>query len=242
MSTAAMIFQCTACRALVAAGGIVVDGARAGLPCPTCGVLNWLPTIGTLSIAAPTETLSPPASLPSVVVSPLPVVSAPLFELPTAALAVPTALSESPTAMTPGFSSDVVDLVATRVVAPANDGQAQLATRFTELLSGQWHNDAGHKQLLKAAAASQELAFVGGRYRAVLDVVRDEPRARAAQQELITLAMATMQPTTTTTTTSGGAIAAKVVLAMVVIGVMLGGGIAAARWVNATMAPLTSSE
>ena len=83
---------------------------------------------------------------------------------------------------------------------------------------------------------------MGGRYRAVLDVVRDEPRARAAQQELITLAMATMQPTTTTTTTSGGAIAAKVVLAMVVIGVMLGGGIAAARWVKATMAPLTSSE
>jgi hypothetical protein len=71
--------------------------------------------------------------------------------------------------------------------------QRPLAARLERLVRGPWSNEAEHKSLLKAASLADELAFVGSRYRAVLDVVRDEPQARAAQQELLTLAMLTMK-------------------------------------------------
>jgi hypothetical protein len=71
--------------------------------------------------------------------------------------------------------------------------QSALAGRLEQLVRGNWNDESEHKTVLKAASMTGELAFVGARYRAVLDVIRDDPRARAAQQELLTLAMATMK-------------------------------------------------
>jgi hypothetical protein len=82
--------------------------------------------------------------------------------------------------------------VRARFTIEPNDNQQVLATRFDTLLEAGWHTEADHKALLKAAAAAGELAFIGSRYRAVLDVIRDEPRAKQAQNELLTLAMATI--------------------------------------------------
>ena len=89
-------------------------------------------------------------------------------------------------------------------------------------MSGAWQSEAEHKAILKAAAAAGELAFVGGRYRAVLDVVRDEPRAKAAQNELLTLAMATM--TSIRSDPSPPSSTARTV-AMFIMVVIIGGGV-----------------
>jgi hypothetical protein len=80
-----------------------------------------------------------------------------------------------------------------RSLGATTAAQAPLGERFERLLRDAWGDEAAHKALLKTAASAGELAFIGARYRAVLDVVRDEPRARAAQQELLTLAMLTMK-------------------------------------------------
>jgi len=109
-------------------------------------------------------------------------------------------------------------MVAAKLVAPS-ESQTTLAERFDVLLRDKWHSEADHKALLKAAAAAGDLAFVGARYRAVLDVVRDEPRARAAQNELITMAMATMKPEASSADADSGRnvkLVAAVVLALVI--------------------------
>jgi hypothetical protein len=92
------------------------------------------------------------------------------------------------------FDAEIVQKIRARIekLPPVAPQQSDLGARFDRLLSSSWSTESEHKKLLKSAALENELAFVGARYRAVLDVVRDEPRAKAAQQELLTLAMATM--------------------------------------------------
>ncbi len=159
-----MIIQCPQCRALVDVATVRIDGDKAGVACTACGTTSWLSS-------APGGTDAPSSS--------------------TAAPA-PPAIPATPgtTALVAAF--DKADAVKSRLAAP-DDDQVALAERFNALLDEKWHDDAAHKALLKAAAAQSQLAFVGSRYGAVLQVVRDEPKAKAAQQELITLAMATMQ-------------------------------------------------
>jgi hypothetical protein len=218
----AVIFQCTACRALGAAVDVVValDGTRAGLVCGLCRFTSWLPVSGAAEVAstatAPTlPPALPPAPLPTLALPPLststststptsepftltPVVpaAAPAETSPTKAPAMASAAStttESAVAVTGGLAE--LERVRARIATlPApNEAQTMLNAQFEQLLSSSWGNTGAHKTLLKAAALHGELAFVGNRYRAVLDVVRDEPQAKAAQQELLTLAMATMQ-------------------------------------------------
>jgi hypothetical protein len=164
--------------------------------------------------------LAPPVSMsslpaPAIEESPAPS-SAPQAETAADAPAAPT--TAVATAFTPATTttattttatkaatttraSAIDDDARTRILArwsalgDVNAAQAPLATRLERLLRGAWSDDAEHKAVLKAASVADELGFVGGRYRAVLDVVRDEPHARAAQQELLTLAMLTMKGT-----------------------------------------------
>jgi Trp operon repressor len=203
----AVIAQCPSCRTLVAVDRIVVDGDRAGFRCSSCLAVGWLPVERVHATALP--------ALP-IVSDVLPLPALPALPAPSTAIvpAAPVAIVPS---VASSFDDDVLQRITAKLAAPAA-GQQQLAERFSKLLS-QWHNETEHKQLLKAAAASDELAFVGSRYRAVLDVVRDEPRARAAQQELITLAMATMSTNRSLTTTEEpqGNNTFKVVLAVVLV-------------------------
>lgn len=124
--------------------------------------------------------------------------------------------------MQAGFAADDVEKIRARFQVAPNEQQTLLAERFDKLLSAQWHNEAEHKALLKAAAVDGELAFVGGRYRAVLDVMRDEPRAKAAQNELLTLAMATM---TSTRSDSAPSTSSARTIAMIIMVLVIGGGI-----------------
>jgi len=204
-----VVTQCPACRALVVVGAVVVDGSRAadgtpraGLPCSACGALSWLPLTTTKTVTTsplPTLTALPsvthPALTDAAAVEPPTVATMALTtEAPAPPLSPPTTTSPttSPATITvAGFDDDTLGRVRARVASPT-ESQAHLAERFDALLTAKWSQEAEHKALLKAAAAAGELAFVGSRYRAVLDVVRDEPRARAAQNELLTMAMATM--------------------------------------------------
>ncbi|HEY1098711.1 MAG TPA: hypothetical protein VGF99_07275, partial [Myxococcota bacterium] len=151
----------------------------------------------------------------------------PPMSLPAAAL-VPVAAAPIATSWDGAARARIDDKLA-----PPTDEQKLLAERFERLLDGAWHNDAEHRQLLKAAAAADQLAFVGARYRAVLDVVRDEPKARHAQQELLTLAMATMKPTATSLEPrSSTATLLKVGFGLAVIAAIVMGGIFASRFLS----------
>lgn len=204
--SAGVVAQCPACRALVVVGAVVVDGSRApdgtpraGLPCPACGLVSWLPLTTVATSPPPTLTALPTPSRPvlaDATVAP--------DEVPDEVPAPSSASAPEPptTTTTTGgpappatalalFDDDTLARVRARFGSPT-ETQAHLAERFDALLATKWSVESEHKALLKTAAAAGELAFVGGRYRAVLDVVRDEPRARASQQELLTMAMATM--------------------------------------------------
>ena len=128
------------------------------------------------------------------------------------------------TSLAASFDAGTIALVRARFTIEPTGAQQGLAARFDRLLDGQWASDAEHKALLKTAAAAGELAFVGHRYRSVLDVVRDESRARAAQQELLTLAMATLSTQRSDEgidTRPSSAKVALVVLAVAVVGAMV---------------------
>jgi len=208
-----VVAQCPACRALVVVGAIVVDGSRAadgtpraGLPCSACGALSWLPLATTTTVTTsplPTLTALPPVTRPALAEAAAveaPPTVAPATTSTAASPTTPTTPTPPPSAPPPptavavavaAFDGDTLGRVRARFAAPI-ESQTHLAERFDVLLSTKWSQEAEHKALLKAAAVAGELAFVGSRYRAVLDVVRDEPRARAAQNELLTMAMATM--------------------------------------------------
>jgi hypothetical protein len=221
---AAVVFQCAACRALGVAHEVVVgvDGSSVGLVCATCAQASWLP-VAQGSVTAQARPTSTARALPSSSTSSttsLPPsllrgddrpaeAAAPVVPLvrgePLGANAAPWsdagANADANGGSTHGGPSDPFgDDERTRIrkklatLPPPSSTQAALASRFDALLDGRWRVETEHKALLKAAATAGELAFVGSRYRAVLDVVRDEPRARGAQQELLTMAMATMKP------------------------------------------------
>lgn len=224
---AGLIAQCPNCRALVMVSAIVVDGStasdgspRAGLSCSACGAVSWLPQLVSSSSSASSAPST--AGLPS-----LASLSAPAPELVPAMLPPSTALvmpAAPTTALATSFDPETLTKVRARFTIEPNEGQGHLADRFEKLLDGQWANEAEHKVLLKAAAAAGELAFVGNRYRAVLDVVRDEPRARAAQQELLTLAMATMSTQRSNDALDKTPGSGKLVLAVLVVAA-IGGGV-----------------
>lgn len=246
---AGVIAQCPSCRALVVVAGIIVDGsvaadgsARAGLCCSACGHTSWLPlsssslsllsSLSSLS-SAPSVTDSPVSSVTSVVAPPASSPPASADDLVSTMLAPPaaplpsTGPSTGPsTSLAASFDAGTIALVRARFTIEPTAAQQGLAARFDRLLDGQWANEAEHKALLKTAAAAGELAFVGHRYRSVLDVVRDESRARAAQQELLTLAMATMSTQRSDEgidTSPSSAKVALVVLAVVVVGAVVVG-------------------
>lgn len=182
-----LIFQCPTCRALVGASQVQVQPGRAGLACAACGATAWLPDAAHGSARVvdvePTVAPAPPPGLPS----------------PSTAmvLAPPTA----PAPMTTSTAASTLDAdVRARVrrqlteLPPQNDAQHELAAAFDTLLDA-WPGEPAHKALLKRASGAGELAFVGQRYRAVLEAAPGEPAARRAQEEVLTLAMAAMAAT-----------------------------------------------
>ena len=206
---AGVLFQCTACRVLGVPREAVVgdDGGSVGLVCADCARTSWVPVGG----ARPGERRRTAAPAPGDHADTSPVLAT---EPAGAGGRAGAALPEE-------VRSRVHDRLAT--LPPTTTAQEPLAARFAALVDGAWGTEAQHKSLLQAAVVAGELAFVGSRYRAFLDVVRDDLRARAAQQELLTLAMATMKaPTSDVATESAGGRGGKAAVLLVVLVVVLG--------------------
>ena len=188
---AGVVFQCAACRALAVASSISLDGGRAGLACAACGNVTWLPiaqtTGSTVVVDADTARSSmAPVALPSPApTSPAP----PSTALPSMALATVAGTGM----VVVGLAPDVRARVRSRVGAlPAGGAEQQPLAQSFDALLDDWHNAAAHKQLLKKAAMTDQLAFVGQRFRAVLDESPGEAAAKKAQNEIMTLAMAAL--------------------------------------------------
>lgn len=212
MSASGVIYQCPACRALVVVATCIVEGERAGLRCMSCRVVSWLPAAGVRSTnllsekPATADESSVPGTQPGhseTRVLPAQPSDGPSVETPlwSAAYRPPppvpssTSVSSVPSASTAmvGWSAEQHGDVAERVakVAPHSDAQGDLLREFRALFVN-WSHAPAHRLLLQKASLAGELAFVGGCYRAVLDVVKQDPQAKAAQSELLTLAMASL--------------------------------------------------
>ncbi len=172
-----VIFQCAACRALAVADSIRVDGDRAGLACTACGAITMLPVAhrGGARVVVDAESprpAPPPKELP-----------APSSLAPAGQVAVRDG----------GLDGAARERVAARVarLPPVAEQQETLAAGFDKLLA-RWDDAAEHKRLLKSAAIAGELAFMGQRYRAVLEEVPGDAAAKTAQNEIMTLAMASL--------------------------------------------------
>lgn len=197
-------------------------------------------TLELVPSSPPSVSLMPPASdNPAEPSSSTATTAAAATTTTTTTTAPSTAIAPSPAQALAGpFSDTQLSAIRERLekLPEAVDLQVGLGERFVTLLTTRWPEATDHSQLVKAAAAAGELAFIGSRYRVVLDVVAEEPRARAAQQELLTLAMATMsgkELSTSTPSSSAGRTAAIAVLLLIVIAgaivvfkTILGGGMA----------------
>lgn len=181
----AIVFQCPSCRALVGAERAEVQPGRAGLHCSACGAVAWLPD-GTERAEARVVDVEPATRAPA------------RRELPAPGGALVVAPPSAPVTAAQGGRLDDERVVRWRervaaLPAPA-ESQRALAAAFDQLL-GAWGTDAQHKALLKRASSEGELAFLGQRYRAVLDVSPEDTAARRAQSEILSLAMAAMSAT-----------------------------------------------
>lgn len=181
----ALIYQCPACRALVGVDRAELQPTRAGLHCEACGAVAWLPDAQSRSEARVVDV--EPTARPTAPRELLPSAGALVVAAPSAP-AAPTGEAR--------FGADTLARLRDKLASlPApTEPQRELATDFEQLL-GSWEGEAGHKALLKRASSAGELAFIGQRYRAVLDIVPQDERARRAQGEVLTLAMAAMSAT-----------------------------------------------
>ncbi|HEY4220746.1 MAG TPA: hypothetical protein VGO62_05370 [Myxococcota bacterium] len=175
-----MIFQCVHCRALVATASVALDadGAHASLACSECGRFTALAVAASSTSARVTVDADaaarahPPArTLPA----------------PTAmAVAQPLSPTVSPSA---SFSQEVRERIVNRTAKIGmSEKQAPLSSSFDRLLD-RWDDPAEHGKFVHAAAAIDELAFAGQRYRAVLDEVPSDAAAKRAQNDILSLAM-----------------------------------------------------
>ncbi|MCC7072837.1 MAG: hypothetical protein IT383_16030 [Deltaproteobacteria bacterium] len=182
-----LVFQCPACRALVGVTHAQVQGGRAGLSCAACGAVAWLPeaTQGSARVVdvEPAPHAAPPRELPAA--------NGALV------LAPPTApMSAAPTTPELALDAELRTRVRHRLaeLPAASAAQQELAAAFAMLLEA-WNREAAHKAMLQRASGAGELAFVGQHYRAVLEAAPGDPIARRAQDEILSLAMATMTAT-----------------------------------------------
>lgn len=193
-----MIVQCPACRALVAVEQVTLEPDRAGLVCGACGEVSWLMARGLAATSPIAEADAPGAPGPPAPTGPPQTLATPTLEAsPTKPYAPPT--TSAPAALATralAAPEPALPLAAVRerlaALEPGADDDA-VAEGFLALLSS-WQDEAAHKRLLQQAAASGQLGALGLRYRAVLESAPEEPRAKKAQTEILTLAMASLKP------------------------------------------------
>ena len=87
-----------------------------------------------------------------------------------------------------------IDVDALKLDAPDGEAQEALAAAFAEALQAGWERTETHDALVQRAGLTDQLAFLGLRYRAVLDVAPDDEGARRARERILAQAMAKMTP------------------------------------------------
>ncbi len=165
-----VLFQCPACKRLVAVNSARAAELQVYLRCVECGEEAALDLDGEERLAVKKAEL--------------------------AAALEPEPTEEPQVASAEAFLEDHPELAELRaaldeVEVPA--GGESIAVGFDRLLT-RWDDAAEHKKLIKAATASGELAQLGQRYRVVLEARPGDARATDAQQKIIGAAMATMTP------------------------------------------------
>jgi hypothetical protein len=240
-----VIFQCAHCRSLVDVTEAIVDVRGVGLPCSACGQHTRLQRRETTQVMAVLETREPmggrdvPRSithLPGLghkhdgVEQTVEFLRAPSTPVPVGSINTTVEFLHAGAAITAPPNESVLDRARARIEAlppPATDTQRSLADGFGELLSS-WNDSSKHKALLMRASVDGELQILGQRYRAVLDVDPSNAAAKAAQEELLSLAMVTMSRAKNSGTLdekpSGipmPLLAAGIVAALVVFGLVL---------------------
>ena len=194
----ALVFQCTSCRLLGSVQTIDVDGEHAGLRCASCGKVSWLPVtssratvITSVGSSGGTPSTSP-ALPPSTALS----MSEAFEEMPSdydlrpRKPALPEPSPETSIAVR-GGPAIVGGPTWPARLPEATTTQLALRTAF-EALRAHWDDEKAHTALVRRASIEGELAYVGQLYKALLDKNPSEPRVKRAQQEILTLAMATM--------------------------------------------------
>lgn len=166
-----MIVQCPACRALVAVSSVVLGEGKAGVRCGECGEVSWL-------VGEQEQSHSQTEG-----------------QRQTESQRQTEGQSQTESQSQPQTQSLPLEAVRERLSALPEPGEgAAFVVEGFEGLLGCWDDHAEHKKLVQQASLAGQLPALGVRYRAVLEVCRDEPMARRAQQEILALAMATLAP------------------------------------------------
>jgi len=196
-------FQCPACLALVSTSEAerADDDARAGLRCPECEQIGWLPFSGTAhSDTARSDTAhsdTPQAGT---------------------AAAKPPRETAKPAAFEEGTLAELEEKLAAMEVP---EGHRELAAGFDALIP-RWDDVAAHKALILRASTQGALPAVGMRYRAVLDAAPDDERSLQSQKEILALATAQLQSLGTQNAGTNGTSVGKIVGAIVAFAAFIG--------------------
>jgi hypothetical protein len=190
---------------------IDVDGDHAGLRCASCGQVSWLPVTSsraTLITGVASNTGSATATPAALSASTALSMAEAFEEMPS-----DYELRPSKPALPPPSSPQVLPAIVGGPTWPARlpeatTTQMTLRTAF-EGLRAHWDDEKAHTALVKRASIEGELAYVGQLYKALLEKNPGEPRVKQAQQEILKLAMATMNTSRELSSSSLGALDGK---------------------------------
>ncbi|MCP4503880.1 MAG: hypothetical protein GY822_28470 [Deltaproteobacteria bacterium] len=221
-----VIVQCLTCRALVDVAQVqrVAEGVH--LHCSACDAASFLPEVNTPSSLPEdrNERAEPwnPQENEAFASSPLPAgASSPSSELNSAKLDNETAVDETGAKEASLVAIDIEKANAALEKLPTTEDPFGFATDFCELLD-HWDDAAAHAKLIQRAALQSSLPILGARYRAILDVNPEDVRAKAAQDQIMTQAMARMDSFGSSKSTTGNAkrwsTAAMVILTLIMSG------------------------
>lgn len=215
-----MIFQCPACRALVATNVATQDddNSRAGLVCTECGAVSWLPFQG----GAADDVDAPGGADFSSSVDEERVAAVVQQAIVRASAKTPEKAAGDDAG---GFDGDeLAELRDALTEVDIEHDNAEVATAFSELLE-HWHDKDRHKKLIQQASLLDAMPALGVRYRKVLELLPDDARAQQGQKEILALAMAQMQTLAGSRSDAPdsrrGQVVAVLIVAVVLVGAML---------------------
>jgi hypothetical protein len=185
IKVAGITLHCPACLHLVQVESVQMGEGGAGLLCPECSALTWLPASDD---AAPVQPSSEPASAKSGEEKS----ESAAAEKPADQAVVPAEKTpDPPSAPAVNLDRGAIE-EALSGVAEFSEGPAPLQAAFLSLLD-KWGDAEEHEKVLTLCQQADALPLLGHGYRAVLRVHPEEAQAKKGQSRLLNLAMAKLQ-------------------------------------------------